>query len=122
MAIVMTADGINFPDNTSRSNRPLTRFASATLTSSINSVNSAQTDYVNISVGSNGPDKGLPAVVYSFDYFTTWGAAGYPWSSFVQYIERHLTASDSFVRVGIYHSAWGGPHVYTVGCVGNYFP
>lgn len=118
----MTADGFTFSDGTTRSNRPLTAFATATLTSSINSTNSAQEDYVNITITNDLANKGVPAVAWTFDYWTTWGATGYPWYSYVTTVERHVTSSGtSYVRVGITHGAWGGPHVYTIYCIGNYF-
>jgi hypothetical protein len=120
--MVMTSDGFTFSDSTTRSNRPLTAFASATLTSSINSVNSVAADYVNITITNDVTNKGLPEVAWTFDYWTVWSYSGYPWYAYVTTIERHYTSGGtSYVRVGITHSANGGPHVYTIYCIGNYF-
>lgn len=123
MALVMSADGIRFSDGTTRSNRPLTIFATATLVSSINNVNAAQIDYVNIPISGSENSKGLPAVTWTFDYWTYWQPGTvYPFTSFVNVIERHFNSSSgSYIRIGIYHGAWGGPHAYTIQCVGNYF-
>ena len=125
MAITLRQDGITFSNGTTRSNRPLTIFATAILVSSINNVNSAQVDYVNIPVPGNNDMglKGLPAVTWTFDYWTFWTPGTvYPFTSYVYTIERHLSSTTgNYIRVGIYHGAWGGPHLYNVQCVGNFF-
>jgi hypothetical protein len=124
MAITLRQDGITFSQGSTRSQRPLTIFATATLVSSINNVNSAQVDYVNIPVPGNNDMglKGLPAVTWTFDYFTFYPGTPYPYTSYVYTIERHLSSTTgNYIRVGIYHGTSGGPHLYYVQCVGNFF-
>ena len=85
MAITLRQDGITFSQGSTRSQRPLTIFATATLVSSINNVNSAQVDYVNIPVPGNNDMglKGLPAVTWTFDYFTFYPGTPYPYTSYI---------------------------------------
>jgi hypothetical protein len=123
MSTTLTANGVTFNDGSTRTGRPLTIYATGSLTSSINSSAAASTDYVNITAGGgSGTNRGLPAVYVSFDYWTSWGYANWPWTWYVYTTERHLNITGlDYIRIGMFHGAYGGAHVYTISCLGYDF-
>lgn len=121
MSVTLTSSGITFSDGTTRSARPLTTFASGSLTSSINSSSAANTDTIDIQAGGgSGTNRGIPAVYVSFDYWTYWGSFGPLINWYVTNVERHVTSGgNNYIRVQMFHGANGGAHVYSIKLLGH---